>query len=260
MIAELVTDYLRLLVAPNPGPMTLDGTNTWIVGNPSLAPPAVVDPGPLDDYHLSAILSACRDEIAMIILTHGHVDHAEAAAELASRADCDVRAADPALQIGRHGLLDRDALLLGGVGFEVFATPGHTSDSCSLLLRGEDDNVSRLLTGDMVLGRGTTVIAYPDGNLADYFDSLDLMSELVDSYEVVELLPGHGPRVGDPAACLDYYRTHRLERLEQVREALAAGADTAAAVVARVYADVDPVLWPAAEESVRAQLDYLARE
>jgi hypothetical protein len=86
------------------------------------------------------------------------------------------------------------------------------------------------------------------------------MSELVDSYEVVELLPGHGPRVGDPAACLDYYRSHRLERLEQVREALAAGADTAPDVVARVYADVDPVLWPAAEESVRAQLDYLARE
>ena len=86
------------------------------------------------------------------------------------------------------------------------------------------------------------------------------MSELVESYQVVEMLPGHGPRVGDPAGCLDYYRTHRLERLEQVREALAAGDDTAASVVARVYADVDPALWPAAEESVRAQLDYLARE
>ena len=196
----------------------------------------------------------------MIILTHGHADHAESAAELAGRAECDVRAADPALQIGRHGLIDRDAILLGGVGFEVFATPGHTSDSCSLLLRGEDDNVSRLLTGDMVLGRGTTVITHPDGDLADYFTSLDLMSELVESYQVVEMLPGHGPRVSDPAGCLDYYRTHRLERLEQVRQALAAGDDTAASVVGRVYADVDPALWPAAEESVRAQLDYLARE
>jgi glyoxylase-like metal-dependent hydrolase (beta-lactamase superfamily II) len=260
MITELIASYLRLLVAPNPGPMTLDGTNTWIVGDPSLAPPAVVDPGPLNDDHLSAILNACRGQVAMIILTHGHADHAEAAAELASRAECDVRAADPALQIGRHGLIDRDALLLGGVGFEVFATPGHTSDSCSLLLRGEDDNVSRLLTGDMVLGRGTTVITHPEGNLADYFTSLDLMSELVASYEVAELLPGHGPRVGDPTGCLDYYRTHRLARLEQVRQALAAGDDTAAGVVARVYADVDPELWPAAEESVRAQLDYLARE
>ena len=196
----------------------------------------------------------------MIILTHGHADHAESAAELAGRAECDVRAADPALQIGRHGLIDRDAILLGGVGFEVFATPGHTSDSCSLLLRGEDDNVSRLLTGDMVLGRGTTVITHPDGDLADYFTSLDLMSELVESYQVVEMLPGHGPRVSDPAGYLDYYRTHRLERLEQVRQALAAGDDTAASVVGRVYADVDPALWPAAEESVRAQLDYLARE
>lgn len=260
MTTEVITNYLRLQLAPNPGPMTLDGTNTWIVGDPSLAPPAVVDPGPLDDDHLSAILNACAGEIAMIVLTHGHADHAEAAAELAGRAGCGVRAADPALQIGHHGLLDRDALLLGGVGFEVFATPGHSSDSCSLLLRGEDDNISRLLTGDMVLGRGTTVIAHPDGNLADYFDSLDLMSELVDSYEVLELLPGHGPRVSDPAGWLDFYRSHRLERLEQVREALAAGDDSAADVVARVYAEVDRSLWPAAEESVRAQLAYLSRE
>ena len=151
-------------------------------------------------------------------------------------------------------------MLLGGVGFEVFATPGHTSDSCSLLLRGEFDNVSRLLTGDMVLGRGTTVITHPDGNLADYFESLDLLSELVDSYDVVEILPGHGPRVTDPTRWLDFYRAHRLQRLDQVREALAAGDDSAAAVVARVYADVDQSLWPAAEESVRAQLDYLAIE
>ena len=259
-MAEVITNYLRLLVAPNAGPMTLDGTNTWIVGDPSLAPPAVVDPGPPDEDHLSAILQACGGAIAMIILTHGHADHSDAAPELARRAGCGVRAADPAFQVGNHGLLDRDAVLLGGVGFEVFATPGHTSDSCSLLLRGEFDNVSRLLTGDMVLGRGTTVITHPDGNLADYFESLDLLTELVDSYDVVELLPGHGPRVADPIRWLDFYRAHRLERLDQVREALAAGDDSAAAVVARVYADVDQSLWPAAEESVRAQLDYLAGE
>jgi glyoxylase-like metal-dependent hydrolase (beta-lactamase superfamily II) len=259
-MAEVITNYLQLLVAPNAGPMTLDGTNTWIVGDPSLAPPAVVDPGPMDEDHLSAIVQACGGAIAMIILTHGHADHSEAAAELASRAGCGVRAADPAFQIGHHGLLDRDAVLLGGVGFEVFATPGHTSDSCSLLLRGEFDNVSRLLTGDMVLGRGTTVINHPDGNLTDYFESLDLLTELVDSYDVVEILPGHGPRVADPTRWLDFYRAHRLERLDQVREALAAGDDSAAAVVARVYADVDQSLWPAAEESVRAQLDYLASE
>jgi glyoxylase-like metal-dependent hydrolase (beta-lactamase superfamily II) len=259
-MAEVITNYLQLLVAPNAGPMTLDGTNTWIVGDPSLAPPAVVDPGPQDEDHLSAIVQACGGAIAMIILTHGHADHSEAAEELASRAGCGVRAADPAFQIGHHGLLDRDAVLLGGVGFEVFATPGHTSDSCSLLLRGEFDNVSRLLSGDMVLGRGTTVITHPDGNLADYFESLDLLTELVDSYDVVEILPGHGPRVADPSRRLDFYREHRLERLDQVRNALAAGDDSAAAVVARVYADVDRSLWPAAEESVRAQLDYLASE
>ncbi len=259
-MSEVITNYLRLIIAPNPGPMTLDGTNTWILGDPSLAPPAVVDPGPFDEDHLSAIIDACGGQIAMIILTHGHADHSESAAELANRAGCGVRAADPAFQVGHHGLIDRDAVLLGSVGFEVFATPGHTSDSCSLLLRGEDDNVSRLLTGDTVLGRGTAVITHPDGNLADYLDSLDLLSELVESYEVREILPGHGPRVADPAGWLDFYRSHRLERLEMVREALAAGDDSPTAVVARVYADVDRSLWPAAEESVRAQLDYLASE
>ena len=259
MITELVANYLRLLVAPNPGPMTLDGTNTWIVGDPSLAPPAVVDPGPLNEDHLSAILNACRGQVAMIILTHGHADHAEAAAELASRAECDVRAADPGLQIGRHGLIDRDAILLGGVGFEVFATPGHTSDSRSLLITGPD-GVSRLITGDMVLGRGTTVITHPDGDLAAYFHSLGVLEPLVATRNVAELLPGHGPIVRDPAEWLSFYRRHREERLDQVRAALAAGDRTPREVVARVYADVDHSLWPAAEQSVRSQLGYLERD
>ena len=126
----------------------------------------------------------------------------------------------------------------------------------SLLVAG-DDGVVRLLTGDMVLGRGTTVITHPDGDLAAYLDSLARLRALVAERGVAEILPGHGPVVTDPAGWLTYYHEHRLERLDQVRAALAAGARTPAEVVARVYADVDRRVWPAAEQSVRAQLDYL---
>jgi glyoxylase-like metal-dependent hydrolase (beta-lactamase superfamily II)/8-oxo-dGTP pyrophosphatase MutT (NUDIX family) len=248
---------VKSILAPNPGPMTLDGTNTWIVGDPRRGAPIVVDPGPLDDDHLTAIMEACGGQISAILLTHRHVDHSEAAAELARRAGCSVRAADPELQVGPDGLADGDVMEEGGVRLLALATPGHTTDSISLLCTGAD-GVNRILTGDMVLGRGTTVITYPDGDLAAYFDSLELLSEMVRSYGVAELLPGHGPRVSDPSGWLSYYRRHREERLDQVRAALAAGARTPAEVVARVYADVDRTLWPAAEQSVRAQLDYLA--
>jgi len=250
---------VRSILAPNPGPMTLDGTNTWIVGDPRRGAPIVVDPGPLDDDHLGAIMEASNGKISAVLLTHRHLDHSEAAAELARRAGCPVRAADPELQVGPDGLADGDVLEAAGVRLLAKATPGHTSDSISLLCTGAD-GVSRVLTGDMVLGRGTTVITYPDGDLAAYFDSLDLLSEIVRSHGVVELLPGHGPRVSDALGWLSYYRRHREERLDQVRAALAAGARTPAEVVARVYADVDRTLWPAAEQSVRAQLDYLARD
>ena len=110
----------------------------------------------------------------------------------------------------------------------------------------------------MVLGRGTTVITHPDGNLARYFESLDTMEHLVDADAVYEILPGHGPRVADPQRWLARYRSHRLDRLAQVRRAVAAGDRTPAEVVARVYADVDRSVWPAAEQSVAAQLEYLA--
>jgi glyoxylase-like metal-dependent hydrolase (beta-lactamase superfamily II)/8-oxo-dGTP pyrophosphatase MutT (NUDIX family) len=248
---------VRSILAPNPGPMTLDGTNTWIVGDSRRGAPIVVDPGPLDDDHLAAIMEACRGKISAILLTHRHLDHSEAAAELARRAACPVRAADPELQVGPDGLADGDDVEAAGVRLLARATPGHTSDSISLLCTGAD-GVIRVLTGDMVLGRGTTVITYPDGDLAAYFASLELLSEIVRSYGVAELLPGHGPRVSDPLGWLSYYRRHREERLDQVRAALAAGARTPVEVVARVYADVDRTLWPAAEQSVRAQLDYLA--
>jgi glyoxylase-like metal-dependent hydrolase (beta-lactamase superfamily II) len=247
---------VQLVRAPNPGPMTLDGTNTWLVGSPASGPVAVVDPGPLIPAHLDAIMAAAPGGIGVVLLTHRHLDHAESAAELARRAGCGVRAADPASQVGPDGLGDGDRVQIPGAGLTVVSTPGHTSDSVSLLLIG-DDGVVRLLSGDMVLGRGTTVIARPDGDLGAYLASLSRMRALVAERGVAEILPGHGPAVSDPAGRLTYYFEHRMERLAQVRAALAAGARTPAEVVARVYADVDRRLWSAAEESVRAQLNYL---
>jgi glyoxylase-like metal-dependent hydrolase (beta-lactamase superfamily II) len=137
----------------------------------------------------------------------------------------------------------------------VIATPGHTSDSLSFLLDGPGADPA-VLTGDTILGRGTTVIAHPDGALGPYLDSLRRLAELAPGTAV---LPGHGPELPDAPAVAEAYLAHREERLEQVRRALEVlGADaTPRQVVEVVYADVDRVLWPAAELSVRAQLDHL---
>jgi glyoxylase-like metal-dependent hydrolase (beta-lactamase superfamily II) len=165
-----------------------------------------------------------------------------------------VRAADPAHQLGSEGLVDGDVIEVAGSELRVIATPGHSRDSLSLLLP-ED---GALLTGDTVLGRGTTVIAGGDGSLADYLRSLDAMQALAGQGLLRVLLPGHGPVLPDPAAVLDYYVAHRAERLDQIRAALAAGDRTAAEIVIRVYTEITPAVRPAAELSVQAQLDYLA--
>ena len=249
--------YVTLVRAPNPGPMTLDGTNTWILGDPSHGAPVVVDPGPLISEHLDVIMDQAGGRIAEIVLTHRHLDHSESTATLAARAACGVRAADRDFRIGGAGLDGHDRIEVSGAVLEVVETPGHTSDSRSLMIIGAD-GVTRLLTGDMVLGRGTTVIMHPDGNLGAYLDSLQVMQALVAERGVSEILPGHGPVVTDPAGWLAFYREHRMERLDQVRAALSAGDQSPEEVVARVYADVDRTVWPAATLSVRAQLSYLA--
>lgn len=248
--------YLQRILAPNPSPMTLDGTNTWVVGDPADHPSVVIDPGPLDEDHLEHVLRQCGGQISWIVITHRHADHAEGADRLASLAGCPILTAEPDVHPAGRPLRDAEVLSSGRVQLTAYATPGHTSDSFSLLVHGPDGE-HRLLTGDMVLGRGTTVITRPDGDLGDYLSSLRLMRDLVDRHQVQEILPGHGPVVTDPAEVLEHYRRHRLERLEQVRAALKAGDRTPADVVARVYSAVDPALWPAAEQSVAAQLDYL---
>ncbi|MDO9378183.1 MAG: MBL fold metallo-hydrolase [Nocardioidaceae bacterium] len=236
----------------NPGVMTLDGTNTWVLREPGGERSVVVDPGELDEPHLRAVLEVAAP-VALVLLTHRHGDHTGGAAWFADAAGCPVRATDPDHCTGAPPLADGEEIEVDGLRLRVVATPGHTSDSTSFLLTD-----ASLLTGDTVLGRGTTVVAHPDGALGPYLDSLERLSGMVDAGEVARLLPGHGPVVDDAGAVLDFYLTHRAQRLEQVRAAVADGAVTPRAVVERVYADVDESVWPAAELSVAAQLDHLA--
>jgi glyoxylase-like metal-dependent hydrolase (beta-lactamase superfamily II) len=244
------------VLAPNPSPMTLDGTNTWVIAEPGSSAVVVVDPGPDDEGHLRRVLdAACAGgrHVAQVVLTHGHLDHSAGAARLAELSGAPVAALDPAHRLGSEGFAAGAVLDVAGCELRVVATPGHTADSLSLLLAAD----GALLTGDTVLGRGTTVIA-ADGSLGDYLRTLDELRSIADDAGLQVLLPGHGPLLRDPAGVIDYYIAHRGERLDQVRAALAAGARTPAEVVAIVYADVDRSLWPAAEQSVRAQLDYLS--
>ena len=250
---EPVTRTASRLLAPNPGPMTLEGTNTWILKDPEGPSRVVVDPGPLEDGHVEEV--AALGPITLIVLTHGHFDHCESAPLLHELTGAPVLAWDPALCIAAEPLsqtTQRSAL--GGLEWLTYLTPGHSSDSVSFLLEAD----RALLTGDTVLGRGTAVIAHPDGELGAYLDSLQRLRDLA-ATEVDIVLPGHGPVVDRPIEVLDYYITHRHERLQQVRDALAAGAsiDDIDSVVEIVYADVDRSLWPYATLSLRAQLDYL---
>jgi glyoxylase-like metal-dependent hydrolase (beta-lactamase superfamily II) len=242
--------WCRLVRADNPGPMTLDGTNTYLLRAADGV--VVVDPGPLDEAHLGRV--AAEGPVVTTLLTHGHPDHAEGAARFAELTGAPVRALDPAHCHGGGTPLQPDERLdLDGLRVHVLATPGHTSDSVSFLVA--DERQPAVLTGDTVLGRGSTVVAHPDGSLAPYLDSLERLRRL----GPVALLPGHGPVRGDASAVAAGYLAHRAERLEQVRVAVGNGARTPSEVVRVVYADVDESLWPAAELSVRAQLDYLAQ-
>jgi glyoxylase-like metal-dependent hydrolase (beta-lactamase superfamily II) len=244
------------ILAPNPGPLTLEGTNTWVLMEPGSSRCVVVDPGPLDERHLQRVLEVVAGRgasVALTLLTHGHPDHAESGLRFGELTRAPVRA----IGAGHDGLADGDRLTVGGLDLAVVATPGHTGDSLSFLLAAEN----ALLTGDTILGRGTAMVAWPDGELAAYLASLQRIEAMTGAHEVTRILPGHGPTVSDPATVVRYYLEHRQERLEQVRVAVAhpgkGGRDDADAVVETVYADVPRVLWPAARLSVLAQLEYL---
>ncbi|GAA1641261.1 MBL fold metallo-hydrolase [Nonomuraea maheshkhaliensis] len=247
------TTHAENLLAPNPSPMTLDGTNTWVIGAGDEV--IVVDPGPEDESHLRRVAGHLGERrVTQILLTHGHFDHSGGAKRFAELVGAPVRALDPRHRLGDEGLADGDVVTVAGLELHVYGTPGHSFDSLCFWLPAD----RAMLTGDTILGRGTTIIAR-DGGLADYLRSLDRLRAAAESLDARVLLPGHGPVLPDPIGALDGYIAHRRQRLDQIRAARQQGAKTPRQIVKIVYADVDRSLWPAAEMSVAAQLDYLDR-
>lgn len=249
------TTRATCMLCPNPGPMTLDGTNTWILREPEVSGVVVVDPGPHHERHLERIARSLQERgthVELVLLTHHHPDHAEGAHYFAELTGAPVRAVDPDLMVGDGlPLSDGETVKVAGLELRVLTTPGHTQDSVSFHLPADN----AVLTGDTVLGRGTTVLG--EAGLGDYLDTLNRLADLVARAEVETLLPGHGPLVSDAAGRIQEYIQHRQERLDQIRRAIAAGDRTPREIVARVYTEIDNTLIGPALASVRAQLEYL---
>ncbi|HCO02677.1 MAG TPA: MBL fold metallo-hydrolase [Actinobacteria bacterium] len=245
-----MTEAVRIsrILAPNPGPYTLEGTNTWIVGRD---PAVVIDPGPNDDGHLETVADEAGP-VAQILLTHRHLDHAEGAPRLAELTGATVRAFDPLMW--QDPLRDGEEFLVGGGRVRAVHTPGHTHDHVVFW----EPDAKLLFTGDAVLGRGTSVVDPPDGDMALYVASLRTMLEL----RPTTIYPGHGPTVDDPAAKLKEYLDHRTLRERQVLAELA-GADRPATpqeLAVGIYTGYPTELQPAAARSVLAHLFKLETE
>jgi glyoxylase-like metal-dependent hydrolase (beta-lactamase superfamily II) len=253
-MSERWSSRVTRVLAPNPSPLTLEGTNTFVVAEPGAGTVVVIDPGPADDGHALAVVEACGGRgVELVLLTHTHVDHAEGARAFAGRVGAPLAAiASGWASPGAPDLAAGDPVAAAGLELRPLPTPGHAADHCCFQLAAD----RAVFTGDHVLGRGTTVVEWPGGDMADYLASLELLLDL----RPERLYPGHGPLVPDAVARVEGYLAHRRDREAQVLAALAAGDRTPAEIVARVYAEVDPALHPAAELSVRAHLVKLARE
>jgi glyoxylase-like metal-dependent hydrolase (beta-lactamase superfamily II) len=244
-------DGVRLVRANNPGPMTLAGTNTWILGGRARNATVVIDPGPPLVEHLAAIRSAGRP--AAILLTHHHIDHSEVAPALAEEFGIPVYAALPELARDSTPLAEGDVLAIAGWSVTVLATPGHTSDSVCLAIEGA------VFTGDTLLGGSTTIIAPPTGTLADYFDTMHRLGQLAN----VAGLPGHGPAFSSVAAWAAHNAVYREERLAQLVALFAdlSGTGDTAGMVTRVataaYGVNGQPVDPYVETMVAAQLAFL---
>ncbi|HEX6160160.1 MAG TPA: MBL fold metallo-hydrolase [Thermoanaerobaculia bacterium] len=233
------------LTAPNPGPFTLDGTQTYLLGET-----AVLDPGPLIDAHIEAIRNALP-KLTTILITHRHGDHAPAAVPLKERTGAKIIAPPGVLDEVDQRVHGGETLTIEDVRIEVIATPGHTSEHVCYLTAGGD-----LFTGDTVLGSGTTAIFPPDGHMGDYLRSLHLLR----AKNPKRIYPAHGPVRDDAMALLDEYIAHRLQRERQVLDAIAAGATSVTEMRQSIYPELDARLHHAAEIQLTAHLIKLVEE
>lgn len=261
---------VRVIRANNPSPLTGPGTNSFLIGDAEVA---VIDPGPDDPSHIDAILETAEGRISHILVTHAHLDHSAAVPRLAAATGAPVFAFGPAdsgrsptmQRLAEAGgidggegadqsfipdvrLRDRDILEGEGWSLEAIHTPGHMGGHLSFRL---DDTV---FCGDLVMGWSTTLISPPDGDLVDYFRSLDRLAALAPRV----LRPAHGDPIDDPLPRLAELATHRRARTAQILAALDADAGTAAELAARIYTDIPPTLLPAATRNVTAHLIALS--
>jgi glyoxylase-like metal-dependent hydrolase (beta-lactamase superfamily II) len=264
---DRLSPRMTRVVCENPGPFTFTGTNTYLIGGEA-GPLAVIDPGPDDARHLEALVSAIAGRpVSHILLTHTHRDHAPLAPALAAATGAPIAGAPPPVSETHASGADEgdmagfapdlvlgDGDVLSGPDWTLtaVATPGHASNHLCFALAEE----RALIAGDHVMGWSTTVVAPPDGDMAAYMASLDR----VIAGDYARLYPAHGAPIDDPAPFLAAYRAHRLDREAQILAALEGGADTIPEIVRRLYAEVDPRLWPAAGLSVFAHLIKLAAE
>jgi glyoxylase-like metal-dependent hydrolase (beta-lactamase superfamily II) len=251
-----VTERVARVLAPNPSPMTLDGTNSYLLdaGNGSAV---AIDPGPPIEAHVDALLAQARARsltIEAIAVTHGHPDHAPAAALLHAATGAPVYAHEAARFPHDRVLGDGDELRLGEIALRVMDAPGHARDHLVFYLEAE----GALFTGDVIIGRGTIVIAPPNGDMRAYQRTLHRLRDEFASAS--RIYGGHGEALDTPLAKIDEYIAHRELRERELLEALASGPQTVPALVRRIYAAVSPVLWPAAARQMLAYLIALERE
>lgn len=237
--------------ADNASAMTYTGTNTWIIAEAESPECIVIDPAPAGE-HVQNVINACVNEglrVGAVVCTHMHPDHTEGAQELADMTGTRVYAPfDGTLQPGAFQPIEK------GPKLEVVALPGHSSDSVGLIYPADES----MFVGDIVFNHGPTVVYYPDGNLGDYMRSLDMIEQIVNDQGIRVLYPGHGYPITDPLDIIEATRQHRLDRLQQIKDALAQGvARDADALVDAVYVGLDPALRDPALRSVKAQLLYL---
>jgi glyoxylase-like metal-dependent hydrolase (beta-lactamase superfamily II) len=240
-VASAISPLVRRIVAPNAGPMTGAGSNTYLVGVDEIV---VVDPGPAVTSHVDAIVGCGGDRIRWIAVTHAHADHAGGAALLAQRTGAEVLVS----------VEDGFGIEATEFRLEALRTPGHTADSVCWLLEEE----RMLLSGDTVIDGSTVVIAPPEGDMSAYLASLERLTSR--RLRLRTIAPGHGHLIEDPAARLAGYISHRLEREAAIVAALESGAATIDQLVDAVYVDLHPALREAAAATVHAHLLKLAAD